>query len=105
MEDIRRWIEGLLEDAGVAAAWIPYLRLVVLLVVLGILLYASFIITRRYFIRYLHAFFKQTSAKWDDVLADNKTFEYLAHIVPAVIVKIFSPILFRDFAQILPVVN
>src|SRR5690606_5073700 len=105
MEDIRRWIEGLLEDAGVAAAWIPYLRLVVLLVVLGILLYASFIITRRYFIRYLHAFFKQTSAKWDDVLADNKTFENLAHIVPAVIVKIFAPILFRDFDEMLPVVN
>ena len=105
MEDIRRCNEGLLEDSGVAAAWIPYLRLVVLLVVLGILMYASFIITRRYFIRYLHAFFKQTSAKWDDVLADNKTFENLAHIVPAVIVKIFAPILFRDFDEMLPVVN
>src|SRR5690606_20557671 len=105
MEDIRKWIEGLLRDAGVAADWIPYLRLMVLLVLLAIILYVSFLITRRYFIRYLHAFFKQTSATWDDVLADNKTFENLAHIVPAVIVKIFAPILFRDFDEMLPVVD
>lgn len=95
----------MLRDAGVAADWIPYLRLMVLLVLLAIILYVSFLITRRYFIRYLHAFFKQTSATWDDVLADNKTFENLAHIVPAVIVKIFAPILFRDFDEMLPVVD
>src|SRR5690606_40943496 len=97
------WIEGLLRDAGVAADWIPYLRLMVLLVLLAIILYVSFLITRRYFIRYLHAFFKQTSATWDDVLADNKTFENLAHLVPALIVKIFAPILFRDFVEMLQV--
>lgn len=105
MEDIRRWIEGLLRDAGVAGDWIPYIRLLVLLVLLSIVLYVSFRITRRYVIRYLHSFFKRTSATWDDVLADNRTFENLAHIVPAIIVKIFAPILFRDFHQMLPVVD
>jgi miniconductance mechanosensitive channel len=105
MEDFRNWIESLLRDAGVASDWIPYLRLMVLVVLLAIILFTSFFITRRYVIRYLHSFFKKTAVTWDDVLADNKTFENLAHIVPAVIVKIFAPILFRDFDGMLPIVN
>jgi miniconductance mechanosensitive channel len=105
MEDFRKWIESLLRDAGVAGDWIPYLRLIVLLILLGIVLYVAFFVTRRYVIRYLHSFLKKTPAKWDDVLADNKTFENLAHIVPAIIVKIFVPILFRDFEEMVPVVD
>lgn len=104
MHDLRNWIEDLLSSAGMPDNWVPYFRLLVLVILLGIVAYGSLIITRRFVIRYLHAFFKRTSATWDDVLADNKTFENLAHIVPAALIKNFAPVMFRDFDQILPIV-
>ncbi len=104
MHDLRNWIEDLLSSAGMPDNWVPYFRLLVLVILLGVVAYGSLIITRRFIIRYLHAFFKRTSATWDDVLADNKTFENLAHIVPAALIKNFAPIMFRDFEQMLPVV-
>lgn len=105
MAELRNWVEDLLSDAGVAGEWIPYLRLLVLLILLAVTAFGSLVITRRFVIRYLHTFFKRTTATWDDVLADNRTFENLAHIVPAAIIKTFAPIMFRDFDQMLPVVS
>lgn len=105
MNDLRNWVEDLFSGAGVPEDWIPYLRLLVMLVLLAIVLYSSLVITRRFIIRYLHAFFKRTTTTWDDVLADNKTFENLAHIVPAAIVRTFAPIIFRDFDQLIPIVS
>src|SRR5690606_35977800 len=40
--------------------------------------------------------------KWDDVLADRQTFDNLAHIIPAVIVRIATPVLFANYSHIQP---
>lgn len=105
MNDLRNWVEDVIGSAGVPDDWIPYLRLLVMLILLIIVSYGSLLITRRFVIRNLHTFFKRTSATWDDVLADNRTFENLGHIVPAAIIKIFAPIIFRDFDQLIPIVS
>lgn len=105
MNELRNWVEDVLNSAGVPDDWIPYLRLLVMLILLGIVSYGSLVITRRFVIRYLHTFFKRTTATWDNVLADNRTFENLGHIVPAAIVRTLAPIIFRDFDQFIPIVS
>lgn len=105
MDPIETWIENLLTDAGVSASMTPILRLLILLISLAILAGIFFWITRRLIFNSIYRFFKRTSIEWDDVLADHKVFDNLAHIVPAITVRIFAPIIFKDFEQLLPLVT
>src|SRR5690606_36782253 len=105
MIDLRNWVEDVIGSAGVPDDWIPYLRLLGMLILLIIVSYGSLLITRRLVIRNLHTFFKRTSATWDDVRAVNRTFENLGHTVRAALIRIFSPIIFRDVDQLIPIVS
>ena len=102
MDYIERWIERLLTDAGVSEALAPTLRLLVLLVGLVVVAGIFFWITRRIVVQYLYRFFRHTNITWDDALAEYKVFDSLAHIVPAMIIRIFAQILFKDFDEVVP---
>jgi F0F1-type ATP synthase assembly protein I len=104
METIAKWVEKLLMRVGVTEAMAPYLRLLVLLVVLGFLAWVFYRITRRIVKGPIYRYIKRSKAKWDDLLMDNKIFSSLAHIVPVIIIRIITPILFRDFEKVLPLV-
>lgn len=102
MTEIHDWLEVLLFDAGVAAEWIPALRLLLGSVALVIVAMLTYLITKRFLIQYLNAFFRKTAVKWDDALAERKTFDNLAHIIPAIVVRIAMPALFADFETLRP---
>ena len=104
MERIENLIDSLLRQGGISEAMTPYLRLLILLFVLAVVAGISFWITKGIVINSLYRVFRRTSVKWDDFLVDHKVFNNLAHIVPAVIVRIFTQILFRDFEQLIPFV-
>ncbi|MDD4500820.1 MAG: mechanosensitive ion channel, partial [Bacteroidales bacterium] len=105
MESLDKWIEKLIVDAGVAPQAAPYLRLLLLLIVLGLLSWLFFFITKKIVNGVLFRFFRKTPAKWDDLLIDHKVFRNLAHIVPAVIIRIIVPVLFKDFEKVVPFVT
>lgn len=48
---------------------------------------------------------KRTPMKWDDLLVQHKTLDNVAHIIPAIIVKQTAPLIFLDFANLIPVIN
>lgn len=104
MDRIEDWVEKLLISSGVAEGVAPEIRLVSLLVALGIFSTVAFWITRTFITKYLYRLFKRTSFEWDDLLADYQILNNLAHIVPALIVRIFAEMLFRDFEFWLPIV-
>lgn len=104
MESIDKWVEKVIMSMGVSEGAAPYLRLLSLLIVVGLLSCVFFYITKRLANGILYKYIKRTRVKWDDLLLDNRIFSTLAHIVPAVIVRIIAPILFRDFEKILPLV-
>jgi miniconductance mechanosensitive channel len=104
MDRIEEWVEKLLISSGVAEGVAPEIRLVSLLVALGIFSTVAFWITRTFITKYLYRLFKRTSFEWDDLLADYQVLNNLAHIVPALIVRIFAEMLFRDFEFWLPIV-
>lgn len=105
MESLDKWIEKLIVDAGVVPEAAPYLRLLLLLIMLGLLSWLFFFITKKIINGVLFRFFKKTPAKWDDLLIDHKVFRNLAHIVPAVIIRIIVPVLFKDFEKVVPFVT
>ncbi|HAC15023.1 MAG TPA: mechanosensitive ion channel protein MscS [Bacteroidetes bacterium] len=104
MDRIEDWVEQFLINSGVAESVVPGIRLVSLLFALGIVSSIAFWITRKVIIKNLYRFFKKTSFEWDDLLADYQVLNNLAHVVPAVLVRIFAQILFRDFEFWLPIV-
>ncbi len=104
INDLQKWVEALLKDSGVALDAVPYLRLLILICTLALAAFIVFIFTKGIIVRSIYSFFKRTSVQWDDVLVDKRVFDSLAHIAPAILVKIFAPILFHDFEFLLPVV-
>src|SRR5690606_21839524 len=104
MENIENWIETLLGNAGVAADWLPYVRVFVLLLAVVTIAYIALLITKRLIVRILHSIFRRTAFKWDDLLVEHRVFDNLAHIVPALIIKALTPFVFADFEQLLPFV-
>ena len=103
-ERFQNWLESLLSEAGVVSTWIPYLKTGILLIVVLLLAFISYYITRSLIVSFLHRFFKHTKTKWDDILIDFKVFSNLAHIVPVLIIRIFIPIIFADFEATQPLI-
>lgn len=101
---MEEWVETLLVGLGAGESFAIFLRLVIFILVLFLISLATFWITRQVIIHYLYRFFKRSTWKWDDLLADNKVFNNLAHIVPAIFVRIMAPVVFSDFQQALPFV-
>ncbi len=104
-EHIEEWVEALLASIGIDNEWTIYLRLVIFIVVLILISVFAFFITKRVIIFYLYKFFRKTSFTWDDLLADHKVFNNVAHIVPAVFLRVLAPSIFADFEGMLPIVT
>ena len=102
MQYIKNMIDSLLNNWGVSHEIIIHLRLLILLVILILLSYLAFWITKKVVINYIYKIIRHTPVKWDDILADQHTFNGLAHIIPAVIVKVAAPVVFSDHSGFLP---
>lgn len=104
MDFLQYWIENALINAGFTASGVPYMRLFIMLMLLAILSAILFYVTRRIIIRSLYKVFKKTSFTWDDLFVEHKAFDNLAHVVQALVVKVFAELIFRDFENVLPIV-
>lgn len=105
MEKLAQWIEKILMGVGVEEGMAPYLRLLILLTIMGILAWAFFKFTRWIVKGPVLRYVRRSKATWDDLLMDNNVFTSLAHIVPVIIVRVVAPILFQDFEGLLPFIG
>lgn len=104
MNYLEKQTELLITNLGVSAEWVVYCRVFLFIIFLIILSSLVFLFTKRVVIHYLYKIFRKTSFRWDDLFADTKAFDNLAHIVPAVFVRAMAPVIFADFEQMLPVI-
>ncbi|MDR8389847.1 mechanosensitive ion channel family protein [Aliifodinibius sp. S!AR15-10] len=102
MNHLEEWIESLLVNTGIPEEWAVYLRLILFILILILLSGIAYVITKRIIIHYLYKFVRKSSLTWDDALADHKVFNNVAHIIPAILVRIMAPVIFADFEQALP---
>jgi miniconductance mechanosensitive channel len=96
--------ENFLLNIGAPNDLIIYYRLLIFVVILVLLALLSFVITKKIIIKSLYKTFKKTAFTWDDLIVEKRAFDNLAHIVPAIIVRITIPAFFADFESALPVV-
>lgn len=102
MKYIENWTESLIIGAGISVEIAIYLRLFILCLALLLFATLNFLISRKIINSYIYGFFRKTRITWDEVLADHKVLNNLAHIVPAVMIRILAPSVFRDFDSVLP---
>lgn len=102
MDYIENWIEALLVDYGIADEVAIYWRLGIMLAVMGLISFSAYLVTKKIIVYYIYKFVKQSEATWDDVLADKGVLNKLAHIVPALVVRVTAPVIFLDFEEALP---
>lgn len=105
MDNIENWIDALLISSGVSESIAIYLRLFILLVLLVLIAGTAYLITKKVIIHYIYKFVRKSPVKWDDLLAEKRVFDHVAHIIPAIIVRIMAPAIFSDFSQLLPVIE
>lgn len=104
MDNIEIWIESLLVSNGIADESAIYWRLGVMLILLGIVSFFAYLITKRVIVYYIYKIVKKSKATWDDILADKGVLNNVAHIVPALFIRLTAEIIFQDFDTALPAV-
>lgn len=102
MNQLSFWIDNLLANAGYTSGDIPYLRLLIMSIGLIILSLICFYITKYLIIHTIYRFIKRTPFKWDDLIVEYKTFDNLAHLIPAFIIKGSISLILQDFEHLLP---
>ncbi|MDY0015110.1 MAG: mechanosensitive ion channel [Bacteroidales bacterium] len=105
MNSLFEWIDTLLASSNIDYGSIPYLRLLMLFVGLIIISMICFYITKYAIIHTLYKFIRRTSIKWDDLLVEYKTFDNVAHLIPAIIVKQTTPLILMDFEKLIPFIT
>ena len=59
-------------------------------------------LAKKLFVRLIHSIVKKTKFLWDDVLLENKVFDRLAHLAPALVVQVTASYFFSDFKDFIP---
>lgn len=105
IDSFQGWIDGLLRGAGIENDVIPGLRVGIMFLALVLIALIALVISKYFIVRLINSFFARTKTKWDDVLVEYKTFDKVAHIVPALVVKALAPVVFADFENLLPFIS
>lgn len=97
MENIRIFVEQLLEFTGLHGPAVPIVRHILLIVVALLLAWLSDFICRKLFVPLILKITKRTEAKWDDILFNRTVLVSACHIVPAIVIWQLIPMVFYQF--------
>ena len=100
--NIALWLDKwFIEDFGLDPLLALYLKLLTLILILFILSFFSWYLTKILIVRFVHKIFLKTKVVWDDVLIEKKVFEKISYLVPAFIVVFVAPYIFGDFPKLI----
>lgn len=84
---LQQWII----NSGIQDEYAPYLAYGILAIVMALLCFLSWYIAKKVVIRFLLQSTKSQRFRTGRIMLENKVFQRLAHIVPAIILKLFAP--------------
>ncbi len=97
MKELTRYFYNLFISKDLSENTAEYLNLLIGLSILIIFLFIIYFIMKRVFIAIFKSYATKSKNTFDDYLVKNKTFDYLAHIVPLSITIWIVPMLFISF--------
>ena len=93
MELIQRWLINV--GLGTTTAEIAAIGIALTLVIL--LSIISDLIAKRMLLAGIGYIISRTGTKWDDILLERKVFNKLAHLLPAMVVYLATPLILKDY--------
>ena len=81
------------------------LQFILELLVLVLLCFIADKIAKKVFVRIITTIVRRTTFEWDDILLENKVFDRLAHLAPALVVQATATFVFEDFQEFIPFVK
>jgi miniconductance mechanosensitive channel len=91
-------------DLGLAESIAHQVQFTLEVLVLVLLCFIANTIAKNIFVRIITIVVKRTNFIWDDVLLENKVFDRLAHLAPALVVQATAVYVFEDFQDFIPFV-
>ena len=97
LEEIRIFVENIIESIGVHGHTVPVLRHVLLALVAILLAFIAERICKYLFVPLVLRLVKRTQARWDDVVLDHQVLHTACHIVPALVIWQLMPLVFYQY--------
>ncbi|WP_062057622.1 mechanosensitive ion channel family protein [Aquimarina longa] len=97
MKDLTRYFYNLFISKGLSENTAEYLNLFIGIAILIVILFILDFLTKKVFVSIFKSYASRSKNTFDDYLVKNKTFDYLAHIIPLSIIVWVVPILFIAF--------
>ena len=97
MEEIRKFVEDLIQMAGVTGGAVPVVRHILLTITAILLAMLSDLLCRRLLVPIIMKVTEKTEVTWDDVLFNKKVLTSACHIVPAVVIWSLMPLVYLEY--------
>lgn len=97
LEEIRIFVENIIQSIGVHGHTVPVMRHVLLALVAILLAFIAERICKYLFIPLVLRLVKRAQARWGDVLLDHQVLRTARHIVPALVIWQLMPLVFYQF--------
>ncbi|MCK0124071.1 mechanosensitive ion channel family protein [Gelidibacter sp. F2691] len=86
-------------ELGFTDWWATLLNMLTLLLILGVFIFISDLLTRKILVQAFNRFAQRSSTQFDDFLVSHKTPRNLAHLVPLFLTITLFPVVFYDFPK------
>ena len=97
MEEIRKFVEDLIQMAGVTGGAVPVVRHILLTITAILLAMLSDLLCRRLLVPIIMKVTDKTEVTWDDVLFNKEVLTSACHIVPAVVIWSLMPLVYLEY--------
>lgn len=97
MEEIRKFVEDLIQMAGVTGGAVPVVRHILLTITAILLAMLSDLLCRRLLVPIIMKVTDKAEVTWDDVLFNKKVLTSACHIVPAVVIWSLMPLVYLEY--------
>ena len=95
--NVDHWMSDWLVSIGLATEFVPIVVFSLDICILIIVAILADIISKRIVLRGIEKAVKRSSSTLDDIFFEKRVFDALAHLAPAVIIEIGSPIVFQAY--------
>ena len=97
MEEIRKFVDGMIAWTGISGGYVPMLRHVLLTITAILLAMLSDFLCRKILVPLISKITEKTEVSWDDVLLNKKVLTSACHIVPAVVIWSLMPLIYLEY--------
>ncbi len=94
---INDWIQGILVDSGFNSYGASIVNAAFWAIGVVLLSFLTSKITKYYILRVIEKIIRKTKSKYDDYLIERNVFQRLSQLAPAIVIYLFSGLVFHDF--------